>query len=87
MLKRAGTMLLCGLVHSVGGGSLETHHLMLALPDESSDSTITLQGLLDDSTAPREMSGSLCASCSQLTSSQQVTFISEVSYVRGRPSA
>eukprot|EP00752_Nemacystus_decipiens_P007841 g7006.t1 len=58
-------------------GSLETHHLMLALPDESSDSPITLQGLLDDWTATREMSDSHCASCSQLTSSQQVTFISE----------
>ncbi|CAM9381065.1 unnamed protein product, partial [Ectocarpus sp. 6 AP-2014] len=67
----------CGLVHSVGDGSLKTHHLMLALPDESSDSTITLQGLLDDSTAPREMSDAHCARCSQLTSSQQVTLISE----------
>ncbi|CAN0531958.1 unnamed protein product, partial [Ectocarpus sp. 12 AP-2014] len=66
----------CGLVHSVGDGSLETH-LMLALPDDSSDSAITLQGLLDDSTAPREMSDSHCTSCTQLTSSQQVTFMNK----------
>ena len=53
---------------------------MLHLPGESSDPATSLQDLLDAWTAPREMSDSVCASCSQLTSSQQVTFISSGMY-------
>lgn len=51
---------------------------MLDLPGESSDPATSLQDLLDAWTAPREMSVSVCASCSQRTASHQVTLVSKV---------
>lgn len=67
----------CGHVHSLGNGSVETH-VALDLPGESVDPATSLQNLLDAWAAPREMSDSVCYSCLQRTSSQQVTLISKV---------